>query len=165
MAGPAMDYNSRKGLTAVCSTTKIINAPIEMVWAVVSSFGAIKLWMPGIESCHIKPDGPQPPEYGATRAVANLGMVMEETLEILDRKEHFCSYRLQDPCPWESRGNRGSIKLTPKGDKTTELRWSLDSEQITEEAKAAVRPMMNAFFASCIEELSKILTRPEQPYV
>jgi len=37
------------------------------------------------------------------RAVANLGMVMEETLEIWDVKEHFISYRL-DPCPWDLRG-------------------------------------------------------------
>jgi len=161
---PAMDYNSRKGLIHICQVVETIDRPIEEVWTVVSAFGAIKMWIPGIDTCHIIEDKPQPPEYGAVRAVANLGMVMEETLEIWDIKGRFISYRLKDPCPWPLKGCRGSIRMTAKGKESTELTWSADAEEISEEAIKQVTPQLIPFFQSGIGELRRVLVRPAQPY-
>lgn len=153
-----------QGLIHICKVTETIKVPVEMVWSVVSAFGAIKMWMPGIDSCHVKEDGPQPPTVGAVRAVANLGMVMEETLEVWDLKEHYTVYRLKDPCPWPLKGCRGSIRATSKGDNTTELVWSVDAEEISEEASKQVGAALIPFINSGIGELRRVLTRPQQPY-
>lgn len=160
-----MDYKSREGLIHICKTTETINRPIAAVWSLCSSFGAIKGWMPGIDVCHIQEDKPQPPSYGAVRAVANLGMVMEETLEIFDVKEHYTSYCLKDPCPWPLKGCRGSLKLVALDENTTEITWSTDAEEITPEVIAVVTPQLIPFFQSGIAEARRILERPQQKYV
>ncbi|EXJ68319.1 uncharacterized protein A1O5_08934, partial [Cladophialophora psammophila CBS 110553] len=136
MGSPALDYDSRKGLIEICELVETIERPIEMVWSVISAFGAIKTWMPGIETCYVREDKPQPPTYGATRAVANLGIVMEETLEIWDLKEHFISYRLQDGGPWPIKGCRGSIRLRKLDADKTEVTWRADAAEVSSEAIA-----------------------------
>lgn len=165
MASVAMDYDSRKGLIPMCKVVETIDRPIESVWALCSAFGAIKGWMPGIESCVVREDKPIPPAYGAVRAVANLGMVMEETLEIFDVKNHFISYRLQDPCPWPLRGCRGSLKLEALNETKTQVTWSSDAEEISQETIEETRPQLDAFFKSGIAEARKILMRPQQVYM
>lgn len=165
MVSPAMDYDSRKGLKHICKVVETIDRPIEVVWSVVSAFGAIKTWMPGIETCQILEDKPQPPAYGAVRAVANLGIVMEETLEICDTKEHFTSYRLKDGGPWEMKGCRGSSKLRALGENRTEWTWSCDAEEISDAAIEEVTPALIPFFKSGISEARRILERPQQSYV
>lgn len=160
-----MDYDSREGLIHICKVTETIDRPIDVVWSFVSAFGAIKGWMPGIDTCLIREDKPQPPTYGAVRAVANLGMVMEETLEIFDVKEHFTSYCLRDPCPWPLKRCRGSLKLDAIGEDKTRITWSTDAEEITPEAIAEVTLQLIPFFQSGLSEAKRILTRPQQSYM
>lgn len=164
MAGPAMYYDSRRGLIHITKVTETIDRPIEAVWSVISAFGSIKTWMPGIDQCYVLEDGPQPPAYGAKRAVANLGMVMEETLEIWDLKEHYISYRLKDSSLWDMKGVRGSVRLDRLGDNKTQIEWSTDAESITPEVIAEVIPELIPFFKSGIAEARRILERPQQAY-
>ncbi|KAH4192987.1 hypothetical protein HBI25_208690 [Parastagonospora nodorum] len=92
MSSPANDYASREGLHTVCKVVETIEQPVEVVWALVSAFGAIKAWIPAIATCIVLKDRPQPPSYGAVRLANASGSELEEILEIWDAKNHFISY-------------------------------------------------------------------------
>ncbi len=52
-----------------------IDAPADQVWKVVSDFGGIDGWMPGIETCRVE---------GENRIIETMGMTITERLVAKD---------------------------------------------------------------------------------
>lgn len=156
----ALDYESRKGLRQVCEATLTIDAPIEMVWSAVSSFGGIKLWMPALRNCHVLEDKPQPPALGAVRrVVSGDGATVDEHLEIWDLENHLISYRLESTPMWPIKCPRGCMRLSPANKESTLVCWSVDGEDFTEGNRLKLAAVLEPFMRSSLEELNRLLTR------
>lgn len=127
--------------------------PLEAVWSLVSSFGAIQAWMPSITYCAVDGYG-----IGATRTVVGLAGEVKETLEVLDDKEHILSYRIQDPVPLPVKGGFGWWKLEKKGEKRTQVTWRAEAEDIKPEAVPVVLKIYEPFMKECLVGLEKALS-------
>ncbi|KIW90819.1 uncharacterized protein Z519_08602 [Cladophialophora bantiana CBS 173.52] len=127
--------------------------PIEAVWSLVSSFGAIQAWMPSITYCAVDGHG-----VGATRTVIGLAGEVKETLEVLDDKEHFISYRINDPVPLPAKGGFGSWKLESKGENKTSIAWTADAEEVAVEAIPELQKVYEPFMKDCLAGLKKALS-------
>lgn len=155
------DYNQKLRHTSfgrrtlICKDVKILDKPISHVWAILSGFGAIKTWMPSLQSCSVEGDG-----LGAIRTVYNNDNKMQEQLEVYDPKEHFISYRLLDPTDYPMEGCYGSVSLAAKGVNATELTWTATAEKVDEAGIAYVGALFAPFFVECIDAMRKILMRP-----
>lgn len=127
--------------------------PLEAVWSLVSSFGAIQAWMPSINYCAVDGYG-----IGATRTVVGLAGEVKETLEVLNDKEHVIIYRIQDPVPLPVKGGFGSWKLERKGENQTQVTWRAEAEDITPEALPEVQKIYEPFMKECLVGLEKALS-------
>lgn len=156
MSTPANDYKSRQGLKPLVEVRKTIARPVAEVWSLHSSFGAIKAWMPGIDYCYVKEDGPQSPAYGATREMGLGPLVVYETLEIWDVKEHILSLRVHDVEGWPVKGIRGSHKLNVISKNETEFIWRADAAEVLGDAEQ-VKAQLQGLFEGSLESLKRIL--------
>ncbi len=82
-----------------------INAPADAVWAIVSDFGGIGNWMPGIESCVLKDEH---------RVLETMGMTITERLVSQDDAGRVQVYSITDGVPVES--HEATITVTESGD-------------------------------------------------
>ncbi len=66
--------------------SKVIDAPVDRVWALVRDFGALDKWFPFVSHCELK-DGARPDQVGAVRVstVAEGALIEETLLELSDR--------------------------------------------------------------------------------
>ena len=69
-----------------------IERPADAVWAVVSDFGGIVSWMPGIDSCRVE---------GDRRILETMGMTITEALVSSDDDARVLTYSIVDGAPVE----------------------------------------------------------------
>ena len=93
-----------------------IERPADTVWAVVSDFGGIAGWMPGIDSCRVEDD---------RRILETMGMTITEALVSSDDDARALTYSIVDGAPVES--HRAVVTVTPKGD-GSHVTWDVDAE-------------------------------------
>lgn len=131
---------------------RIIDAPLEQVWSLASSFGALKAWMPSIKWGTIEGDG-----VGAVRTLMTIAGVAKERLEILDQKNHVISYRILDPIalPAREATARGNWKALVKKTKVT---WTADAEEVDDEGVAFIKPLYQGFMSDSLAALAKSLS-------
>jgi len=134
--------------------TDIIEHPVEDVWALVSSFGAIKAWMPAVESCSVDGVG-----VGAVRTVHTPGNIIKEKLEFFDPTAHTISYRQLDPTGLPMSGGFGTIRLEAKG-KTTKITYLVDAEEVDDASKETIQAIFKPFLLASIAGLKEVLGRP-----
>jgi len=134
-----------------------IPSPIGQVWAILQGFGAIKGWMPTIDSCDVEGEG-----IGAIRTVLLGGQTFKERLEIYDPEKHTVSYRLLEAAGLPMEGGYGTVTLEPNGD-STKITWSADAEKVDEEGVQLIGGIFGPFIKSCIGGLKDVLARPGKP--
>ncbi|KAJ9643329.1 hypothetical protein H2204_002225 [Knufia peltigerae] len=130
--------------------------PIEQIWALLSSFGALKAWMP-IKSCTVDGHG-----IGTVRTVMAGGVAASasrayETLEVLDQEQHLISYKV------EFEGGQvptlyGNWKLESRGEGSTTVTWWIDSKEATEDAIPAIAATFEPFVLEALRGLKKALS-------
>lgn len=81
-----------------------VNGSPDKVWAVVSDFGGIGGWMPGIDSCRVE---------GDTRILETMGMTISERLVSKDETARSLTYSIVDGAPVES--HQAVITVAPDG--------------------------------------------------
>ena len=70
--------------------SEVVEAPAEQVWALLSDFGGVARYSPGIEGCEVRGEG-----VGAVRALRLPGgATLEERLESLDPAARRLSYSI-----------------------------------------------------------------------
>lgn len=83
-----------------------INRSPEDVWALISDFGGLDGWMPGIESCELE---------GDVRKLQTMGMELHERLVSQDDASRTQSYSIvQGPMPIEH--HLATLSVEPDGD-------------------------------------------------
>ncbi len=85
------------------------------VWALVSDFGGIAGWMPGIDSCRVE---------GEDRILETMGMTITEHLVASDDSARTLTYSIVDGVPVES--HQAVITVTP-GRNTSSVTWVVDA--------------------------------------
>ncbi|CZR53551.1 uncharacterized protein PAC_03430 [Phialocephala subalpina] len=135
-----------------------IDHPLPNVWSLVSSFGAIKAWVPAIDGCTISGQS-----IGAIRTVSMLGSIFNERLEVLDHELHIVSYRILEPIGFPVFGMYGTISVKESGERKTEITWTCDAEKVEEEGVDVLKELMVKFIPSSISGLVVALQRPAVP--
>lgn len=92
-----------------------VDAPPEKVWALVSDFGGIATWMPGIDSCRVE---------GDDRVLETMGMTITERLVSLDASGKKLTYSIASGAPVES--HQAVISVTPNGS-GSHVTWAVDA--------------------------------------
>ncbi|CAM6004987.1 unnamed protein product [Sphagnum balticum] len=151
-------FGNRRSI--VHQETDVIQHPLENVWALVSSFGAIKAWMPFIDSCSIDGVG-----IGAIRTIQVSGDTMKERLEVVNPDTFTISYRLLEPTGLPISGGYGTIRLDSKGEKTTQITWVIDAEEIASASKQIVVEKFKPLILSSIDGLKEVLGRQAKPRI
>lgn len=141
------------GRREIHTVQEIINVPIEQVWSLASSFGAIKAWMPSIKSVTIEGNG-----VGAVRTVGSMAGLVQEKLEVLDPSNHVISYRIVDPTPLPAKGGFGTWKLESIGENKTKVTWIADAEEIDDAGIAFIKPIYEGFMADSLAGFVKALS-------
>ncbi len=85
------------------------------VWEVVSDFGGLGDWMPGVESCRLE---------GDDRVIALMGMEVREHLVRNDAAARVLEYSITDGVPVES--HRATITVAPDGD-GAHVTWDVEA--------------------------------------
>ncbi|CZR65559.1 uncharacterized protein PAC_15459 [Phialocephala subalpina] len=143
--------------TLICKEVVTINQPIGAVWAIISGFGAIKTWMPAIDSCLFEGDG-----IGAVRIVKFKGRVISEQLEICDPESHTISYRFLDPTGFPMLRGFGTISLIALDTSVTQVTWIADAEVVDDDGIAKIAPVFAPFIRENITTLQSHLERPSR---
>jgi hypothetical protein len=135
----------------------VIAAPIGEVWAIVSSFNAVKSWMPELETCSCVGVG----VVGDIRRVRLKGAphFVEERCESIDPQNHAVSYRILDREKSRMKGYVGSITLTANGADSTKLEWIGQVDHLVDLTRADVAPGIEKFYHSCLGGLKAILKK------
>lgn len=144
--------------TLIVKTVEDIPSPIEDVWAILQAFGAIKTWMPTIESCKVEGEG-----VGAVRTVSTGGNSIQEKLEVFDHKKHLVSYRLVDPTGMPMKGGFGTVSLTADGDNNTKITWVSDAEEVEGSNIQIIARVFESFIKKSIRGLTEVLGRAAEP--
>ena len=74
--------------------SRVIEAPIERVWAIIRDFNSLPHWLPTAASSTIEGDEPADRIGVVRRVLLRNGGVMRERLIGLDDLAHCCSYRI-----------------------------------------------------------------------
>ena len=95
-----------------------VAAPADRVWALVSDFGGLDQWMPGLESCTLD---------GDVRTIEMMGLEIKEQLVNRDDESRSIAYSIiEGPVPVDS--HKATITVTPKGDEASHITWRVDVE-------------------------------------
>jgi hypothetical protein len=129
----------------------VLDQPIGAVWAIVGSFGALKAWVAGVDSCALEGSG-----IGAIRSVRLAGHVTHERLVALDPARHCISYALIEPHILPARNVQATIALRSLGLASTELTWFTEAAEIDGPIDQLQTRIEN-FYAASIELLAQLL--------
>jgi carbon monoxide dehydrogenase subunit G len=114
-----------------------VDRPADEVWAVVSDFGGLDAWMPGIESCELE---------GDTRKLSAMGMEITEQLRTKDDATRTLAYSVVGLPGLES--HLATITVHPDGD-TSRVTWAFEAEP------DSMSNFMDGTYKSGIEALKK----------
>jgi carbon monoxide dehydrogenase subunit G len=141
----------------ILAVSRVINAPIDEVWAVTSSFGALQAWMPGVEKVSIKGAG-----VSAVRTVTLAAGVAEEHLRELDYAHHRVRYALPVSITTQLEGMVGGTDLQAIDANTTRITWVVLADKATGDL-APVRASLTMFINGCIDGLARLLKTTAGP--
>lgn len=130
----------------------IVNLPIERVWSLASSFGALKTWMPGVKWVTIEGDG-----VGAIRTVMLGSGPVREQLEVSDHKNYTILYRMLDPIPLPAKKAYGAWKMESLGEDKTKITWTAGAEEVDDESVAFIKPIYQGFLKESLASFVKVL--------
>jgi uncharacterized membrane protein len=112
-----------------------IDQSADKVWAVVSDFGGIGSWMPGIDACRVE---------GDRRILDTMGMTITEELVKKDDGSRALTYAIVDGAPVES--HEAVITVTPAGG-SCQVTWDVEA------APDEMADLMVAIYQQALEAL------------
>ncbi|WP_164737271.1 SRPBCC family protein [Georgenia sp. SYP-B2076] len=120
---------------------QVIAHPVAEVWAVLSSFGGLRGWIPRLESCSLDGAG-----VGSVRTVTVAGYTVQERLETCDPAAHVISYAVLPPHHFPADDVVGTTRLTGTSDGRTKVEWWCEANVVgsREEFVAVVERLYRA---------------------
>lgn len=143
-------------MTKLMQVTKIINAPVDEVWAIISAWGSERLWFPGVAVSSVKGFG-----IGSLRTLtfADANMSVSERLDSADPATHTLSYSiLQDDDRMKNPRATLSLEAIGGGDQT-QFTWTGFSDWVDPEYQPTLATMLEAMYNATIDAVSKIVSK------
>lgn len=143
-------------MTQLTQVTKIVNGPVDEVWAIISAWGSERLWFPGVAVSSLKGFG-----IGSVRTLtfANANMSVSERLESADPATHTLSYSiLHDDDRMKNPTAKLSLEAMGVGDQTR-FTWTGFSDWVDPEYQPTLTTMLEAMYNSTIDAVSKIVSK------
>jgi len=110
-----------------------IAAPAQRVWQILSEFGGLAAWNPGIESCSVEGEG-----IGAVRTIGMAGgFSLQERLEAHDPEAHHYAYSIVGEPPLPFGDYLSNVRVEPEGEGACRVDWRGRFEPKGDEATAA----------------------------
>ena len=126
------------------SSTIIILAPADVIWQVISDFGAAGEYLAGVATCTVEGEG-----VGALRTLTSAdGSTIVERLEALDEAAHRLSYTLLTDTPF--RNCLTTMAVRELGPSQAELEWSASFQADGLPASEAAEMLEGALAANCL---------------
>lgn len=138
--------------TVIHTETDTFDHPIDHVWSLLTSFGAIQAWMPSIKWCTINGRG-----IGSTRTQMSMVGVTQEVLDVLDDANYAYGYHIVDVPGLPVKGGYGRWKLSSLEENKTKVSWYAEAEEVTAEAISQTEPMYEAFMKESLAGLKRAL--------
>src|SRR5436309_3333862 len=138
------------GPLTVVAVSRVIDAPVERVWALVSDFGRLDRWTLEPITCTLEGEG-----VGAVRTVDAPRRHVRERLDALDDTARRLSYSFVDAVPLPVDDLVSTIEVRG-ADAQCEVHWSAVGTPQHDGAIAAVAGVMEPFLTNRLEELAAI---------
>ncbi len=132
------------------SVSRVLNAPIDEVWAITSAFGAAGAWIPGVTRVTLTGYG-----VGAVRFVSTAFGIVEETLTLIDPDQHRIRYNAKSPGMEVLNDCVGGTDLVAISATQTRIDWVIEAER--EVDLQGVAAFLTEFFEAGIAGLAKFL--------
>jgi len=133
------------------SISRILDAPIGDVWAITSSFGAARAWMPAVKRVSMVGAG-----VGAERTVVTpMGSAVERLLEI-DAERHRVRYSVNADAFEMIEGLTGGTDLLVVSADRTKIFWIVDAEEVKGDTAPLVAAL-SGFIEDSIAGLARFL--------
>ncbi|MET0547036.1 MAG: SRPBCC family protein [Caulobacterales bacterium] len=133
------------------STSAVLGAPIESVWALIGDFANLMRWHPLVVKCEADGVG-----EGATRKVHFADWWASERLDSRDADNFAVAYSVLDRSRPVTIGVRGTMRLTPEGPDRCRLDWTSGFEEDHPNA-AGVNAMLAQYYPVRIGHLRAAL--------
>jgi hypothetical protein len=140
--------------------TKIVNGPVDEVWAIISAWGSERLWFPGVAVSSVKGFG-----TGAVRTLtfAAADMSVSERLEAADPTTHTIFYSiLQNDDRMKNPRAQMSLEAIGGGDQTR-FTWTGISDWVDPEYQPTLTAMLENMYNETIDAVSRIVSKENQP--
>jgi hypothetical protein len=134
----------------LAKVSRVISAPVAEVWAVTSSFGAIRAWMPSVTKVSQQGFG-----LGAMRTVSSRFGLAQEKLEEIDPLRFRLRYSITSIDREQIKGLMGGTTLTALGDET-KTTWLVEAAQFDGDP-AFVAGAFEGFIIEGLNGLAKFL--------
>ena len=138
--------------------SRVIDAPIADVWAIVRDFGTLDSWFPFVSQCRLK-DEATAGQVGAVRVNTTTdGAVIEETLLELSDRDHRIVYSVTkgDVPTKDYSATLALHEVTADG--RTYADWSADFD-VAGEIEPVASWVRQDIFATCLTELEQVAKR------
>jgi len=133
-----------------------IDAAADVVWPVISDFGGIDRFMPGLEKVEVQGQG-----VGAIRTVSTAGGGrIQERLESFDPKARSFSYSLL-PGAVPVQNYRATVKVAESGPGKSRVQWSarFDAPGMTEAQIAPLSKGMEQAYGASLDGVKKLVEK------
>ena len=129
-------------MRATTNVTKIVDAPVEIVWLAIRSIDGLDRWFPIIDSCRVEGEG--------VDAIRILGLVgggymRDRILEIAEAQRRFRYERFELPFPVENY--LGTVEVLERADLRSDVIWSIEFDVADDEKDELV-----AFIESALSD-------------
>ncbi len=132
------------------TVSKVLNAPIDEVWAITSSFGAAGAWIPGVTRVTLTGYG-----VGAVRVVSTAFGIVEETLTAIEPGQHRIRYNAKTPGMEILNDCVGGTDLVAVSATQTRIDWVIEADHAVD--LTGVAAFLTEFFEAGISGLAKFL--------
>jgi hypothetical protein len=132
--------------------TRVVDHPLDRVWAVVGAFGGLEKWADGVTACTVEGEG-----IGAVRTVTRNGATVRERLDGFDPGAHELTYLILPPHPLPGEDVRGTVSLSAVAADRTEIRWRSQARDLRVPPDA-LGARIEQFYAASIEGLDRLLS-------
>jgi carbon monoxide dehydrogenase subunit G len=132
------------------TVSRVLNAPIDEVWAMTSSFGAVGAWIPGVTRVTLTGYG-----VGAVRFVSTAVGIVEETLTLIDPDRHRIRYNAKAPGMEMLNDCLGGTDLVALNATQTRIDWVIEADHAVD--LTGIAGFLTEFFEAGIAGLAKFL--------
>ena len=133
------------------SRSKVVNAPINALWGVISKGDGVDQWLPFITTCRLEGEGENLKRYCTTAD----GKSLSETIDRIDHDRHEFDYSIYEQNMMPVENYQGRFALNEVGESQTEITWSATFD-VSESDYPMIAESLEGFYEMGFEGLERL---------